>query len=86
MALKRSKRQPNDQLDLFGRDGKKHDHVDSIRIDGRGTLAGAPATDGGGNGADGHAPANVAGGRGEDQGRDDRTDAAVHQTDRKSVV
>ena len=43
MALKRSKRQPNDQLDLFGRDGNEHDHVDSIRIDGRGTLAGAPA-------------------------------------------
>src|ERR1017187_5371692 len=77
MALKRSRRQPNDQLDLFGRDGNEHEHVDSIRIDGRGTLAGAPATDGGGNGADGHAPADVAGGRGEDQGRNGRDSPTI---------
>src|SRR5208282_2696756 len=77
MALKRSKGRQNDQLDLFGRKGNEHEHVDSIRIDGRGTLAGTLSTDGGGNGADGHAPADVAGGRAEDQGRNGRDSPAT---------
>ena len=69
MALKRSKGKQQDQFDLFGGNGNGHEHTDSVRIDGGTTLAGAPAADGGGNGADGHAPANVAGRGGADQGR-----------------
>ena len=70
MALKRSKGRQQDQLDLFSGHENSHEHTDTIRLDGGTTLAGAPAADGGGNGADGHAPAGAAGGRGPDQGRD----------------
>src|ERR1017187_6253032 len=69
MALKRSKGRQQDQLDLFSGKGNSHEHVDAIRLDGGTTLAGAPAADGGGNGADGHPPADVAGRGGADQGR-----------------
>src|ERR1017187_4699712 len=78
MALKRSKGKQQDQLDLFGGNGNGHEHTDSIRIDGGTTLAGAPSTHGGGNGADGDAAADVGGGRGDDQGRNGHDSPATH--------
>src|SRR5580704_12036 len=78
MALKRSKGKQQDQLDLFGGNGNGHAPVDSIRIDGGETLAGASSADGGGNGAGGHAARDVAGRRGEDQGRNGRDSPEAH--------
>src|SRR5580704_16540973 len=78
MALKRSKGKQQDQLDLFGCNGNGHAPVDSIRIDGGDTLAGAPSADGGGNGSGGHATPDVAGRRGEDQGRNGRDSPEAH--------
>src|ERR1017187_2540886 len=72
MALKGKKGAPQGQLDLFSGNANRHEHADSIRLDGAAILAGGPAPNGGGNGADGHASADVAGGRGEDQGRNGR--------------
>src|ERR1039458_5137297 len=72
MALKGKKGAPQGQLDLFSGNANRHEHADSIRLDGAATLAGAPSANGGGNGTDGHAPADVAGGPGKDQGRNGR--------------
>src|ERR1039458_3085580 len=77
MALKGKKGAGQGQLDLFSGNANRHEHADSIRLDGAATLAGAPSANGGGNGADGHAPADVAGGREQDQGRNGRDSPAT---------
>src|SRR5438034_10716611 len=70
MALKRSKPRANDaQLDLFSYTGGNNDHPDSIRNDGRRTLAEVLPENGEGIGNERQASGDLAGGGGEDGGR-----------------
>jgi len=80
MALKRSKPRANDaQLDLFSYTGGNNDHPDSIRNDGRRTLAEVLPENGEGIGNERQASGDVAGGGGEDGGRTVNTTEAVDE-------
>src|ERR1043166_4157170 len=57
------------QLDLFTAPRPKHDTVDSVRPDGRTTLAGAPSEDGPRIGTEGTSASDAPGGGGKDEGR-----------------
>src|SRR5665213_374227 len=76
----------DNQLELFGSNRTYHEHADPIRTNGRETLARTLPETGARPGGERTVAHDVAGGRGEDQGRDDRVDAAVHQTGADSAA
>jgi len=69
MAVRRNNNDER-QLDLFGAKGTTHDNtIDTIRTDGRETLAGALPQDGARTGGLGTPASDAPGSGGEDQGR-----------------
>src|SRR6266511_3592126 len=70
MAGKRTISISDDQLELFAPNGTAHERTDSIRKDGRETLAGALPEDGARTGSEGTASPDAARSRGKDEGRD----------------
>src|ERR1022692_2306496 len=80
MAVKRTAANPDDQLDLFSNQRPTYESIDTIRPPGRETLARTLPQNGERTGGAGTVARDVAGGRGEDEGRDDRTDATVQKT------
>jgi N12 class adenine-specific DNA methylase/predicted O-methyltransferase YrrM len=80
MALKRSKPRANDaQLDLFSYTGGNNEHPDSIRNDGRGTLAEVLPENGERSGDERQASGNVVGGGREDGGRTRHVEETVDE-------
>src|SRR4051794_3423766 len=76
MALKRSNPKTDDtQLDLFSYARNDTNHADSVRNDGRETLAGVSSENGERVGTERPAPGDVVGGGGENRERDVRPDA-----------
>src|SRR5580658_4306181 len=76
MALRRTKtRNDDNQLNLFGYDANRSNHIDAVRPDSGETLARVPPENGAGNGGNGHAPREAlrsAGSDAEGNGRPDR--------------
>src|ERR1022692_1663609 len=70
----------NDQLDLFSNQRPTYESIDTIRPDGPETLARTLPEPSARIGGEGTVARDVAGGRGEDEGRDDRTDATIQKT------
>src|SRR6266511_5290096 len=70
MAGKRTISVSDDQLELFAPNGAAHERTDSIRNDGRETLARTLPEDGARIGGEGAAASDAARSRGEDKGRD----------------
>src|SRR5579859_7599785 len=69
MAIRRNHVDLDQQLDLFSTRRPTHDHIDTIRPDGRETLAPALPENGAGTGAKGIVAPDALGSRGEDEGR-----------------
>jgi SAM-dependent methyltransferase len=80
MPVRRRDFNVDDQLDLFSNQRLAHEIIDPIRTDGRETLARTLPENGARPGGEGTVAPDVAGGRGEDEGRNDRTDATVQKT------
>src|SRR5208283_3351716 len=80
MAVRRRDFNLDDQLDLFSNQRPPYESIDAIRPAGRETLARTLPEPGARTGDQGTVARDVAGGRGEDEGRDDRTDATVQKT------
>src|SRR5208337_4658016 len=78
MAVRRTT--ANDQLDLFSNQRPTYESIDTIRPPSRETLARTLPENGERTGGAGTVARDIAGGRGEDEGRDDRIDAAVQKT------
>src|SRR5437899_3165985 len=79
MPTRQRERRGDTQLELFARKGTDYEYADSIRPDGRETLAGVPAQDGRGTGSAGKAAGDAVRSPGEDQGRDDGSPNAIDQ-------
>src|SRR5208283_2291741 len=77
MAVRRRDFNLDDQLDLFSNQRPPYESIDAIRPAGRETLARTLPEPGARTGGQGTVARDLAGGRGEDEGRDDRTDATV---------
>ena len=69
MAARRNSPRSDEQLDLFSTQRPTHDTVDTIRPDGRETLARTPPEDGARTGANGTPAPDASGGGGKDEGR-----------------
>src|ERR1700676_2836413 len=80
MAPRRQTTNDGSQLDLFGQKDRVYATVDSIRPDGRETLAGTPTENGTGTGSDGPPARNAAGGPGEDRGRNGPAPPPIDET------
>ena len=76
---KKAKGALDNQLDLFGSNRIRYEQVDSIRTNGRETLAGKLPEARVRFGGEGAVAPDVARSRGEDQGRDARIDATVQE-------
>src|SRR5208282_6279306 len=68
------------QLELFGSSRTRYEHADSIRNDGRETLARASPQDGARTGGQRTVAGDVAGSRTQDEGRNGRVAHPVDQT------
>src|SRR5436309_3254996 len=76
----RQKGQSGDiQQELFARKGTDYEYTDSIRPDGRETLAGVPAQDGRGTGSARQVAGDAVRGPGKDQRRDDGSPTAIDE-------
>src|SRR5262245_43982934 len=80
MALRSSKTSDNGQLDLFSYIGADNDRSNSIRSDGRKTLARVLPESGEGSRSQGDPPPDASGGGGENKGRDGLIDRVASQT------
>src|SRR5919201_3813801 len=80
MRVRRSSETTDAQLELFANNTPSYAHPDSIRSDGRKTLAPVPAEDGSGTGSEGAPPGNAVRRPGEDQRRDARIADATDET------
>src|SRR5882724_10786789 len=69
MAARRSKSSSDGQLDLFSTQRQIYDTVDTIRPDGRETLARTPSEHGSRTGEKGTTAPDASGGGGKDEGR-----------------
>ena len=69
MAARRNIPSSDAQLDLFSTQRPTHDTVDTIRPDGRETLARTPSEDGARTGTNGTLAPDASGGGGKDEGR-----------------
>src|ERR1700692_3921318 len=69
MAARRNIPSSDAQLDLFSTQRPTHDTVDTIRPDGRETLARTPPEDGARTGTNGTPAPDASGGGGKDEGR-----------------
>src|ERR1700692_3579654 len=69
MALRRNQLPSDQQLDLFSTLRPTNDTADTIRPDGRETLARAPSEDGARTGTNGTPAPDASGGGGKDEGR-----------------
>src|ERR1700741_1874127 len=79
MALRRSRPVADDnQLDLFVYATSSANPTDTVRHDGRETLAGISSHNGQGNGSQRDSARDVVGRGGEDEGRNVRFDHAIH--------
>ena len=79
MAGRRRDSSLDDQLDLFSNQRPTYETIDPIRTNGRETLARTLPETGARTGGEGTVAPDAAGGRGEDEGRNDRTDATVQK-------
>src|SRR5437588_1104442 len=80
MAARRRNLDSDEQLDLFTSPKATYDTIDTIRPDGRETLARTPSEDGARTGTEGSPSSNAAGRRGKDQGGAGDTQNAVDET------
>ena len=75
MALRRTKtRHDDNQLDLFGYDTNRSNHIDTVRPDGGEALAGVPPENGAGTGSNGHTSGEALRSAGNDSERNGRSD------------
>src|SRR5579883_1296236 len=77
MAARRTNSDSDAQLDLFSTQRPIHDTVDTIRPDGRETLARTPSEDGARTGTNGTPASNASGGGGKDEGRNGDASHAI---------
>jgi hypothetical protein len=81
MAFKRTKARLDDnQLDLFGYDTKRTNHIDPVRTDGGETLARVSPENGEANGSNGRTSRDALRSAGEDEGRNGRPHAEADPT------
>src|SRR6266496_507079 len=80
MATRQKQPSGDIQLDLFTRNGTDYEYADTIRPDGRETLAGVPAHDGRGAGSARQIAGDAVRSPGENQRRDGGSPNAIDET------